>query len=238
MSSRGEEKDDASILPPEPRRRKLSVPSSSDTPLHPFIASLEASPAYSLASQDQKFICDLRAHPTYFLASRLSVQRWEVTFRRRAWSHANPQQWNVFGTNMGHRQLRRLVCMGQLHASLVQRLICFKKKVAVLRPLDHVTSILSQRHIVGSRKNQAESLHQDGWRLYGTQRFVLAAHAWAQSALLQHRHSHARLSSLLLEGREGVTRDFKRAFALAERGAALGCPHSKGKSRLNTTTNQ
>jgi TPR repeat protein len=167
------------------------------------------------------------------------VERWEVTFRRRAASHAHPQQWSVFGTNMGHRQRHRLVFIGQLYATLVQRLICFKqKKVAVLRPLDHVTRILSQRHIVGSHKNQAECLHQEGWRLYGAQHYSHAAQMWAKAALLHHGHSHARLSSLLLEGREGVARDFKRAFALAKQGAALGCPHSKGKSMLNTTKNQ
>ena len=46
--------------------------------------------------------------------------------------------------------------------------------------------------------------------------------------LLQHAPSHAHLSDMLIDGRPGVAKDEKRAFALATAGSALGCAHSKG----------
>ena len=75
---------------------------------------------------------------------------------------------------------------------------------------------------------QAETVFQEGQRLYGEQRFSEAAERWGRAALLQHGPSHAHLSSMLIEGRAGVAVDEKRAFELAAAGAALGCAHSKG----------
>jgi TPR repeat protein len=39
---------------------------------------------------------------------------------------------------------------------------------------------------------------------------------------------YAMRATVLLEGREGVPKNLKRAFALASIGAELGCPHCKG----------
>jgi TPR repeat protein len=69
---------------------------------------------------------------------------------------------------------------------------------------------------------------EEGQRLYGEQRFSEAAERWGRAALLQHAPSHAHLSDMLIDGRAGVAKDVKRAFALAAAGAALGCAHSKG----------
>jgi TPR repeat protein len=41
-------------------------------------------------------------------------------------------------------------------------------------------------------------------------------------------HSHALLSTMLVEGRQDVPKDHKRAFELASAGAGMGCAHSKG----------
>ena len=74
----------------------------------------------------------------------------------------------------------------------------------------------------------ADSVFQEGQRLYGEQRYSDAAQRWGQAALSKHAASHAFLSDMLIDGRPGVAKDEKRAFELAKAGAALGCAHSKG----------
>ena len=74
----------------------------------------------------------------------------------------------------------------------------------------------------------ADSVFQEGQRLYGEQRYSDAAQRWGQAALSKHAASHAFLSDMLIDGRPGVAKDEKRAFKLAKAGAALGCAHSKG----------
>jgi TPR repeat protein len=74
----------------------------------------------------------------------------------------------------------------------------------------------------------ADSVFQEGQRLYGEQRYSDAAQRWGQAALSKHAASHAFLSDMLIDGRPGVAKDVKRAFKLAKAGAALGCAHSKG----------
>jgi TPR repeat protein len=74
----------------------------------------------------------------------------------------------------------------------------------------------------------ADSVFLDGQRLYSDQRYSVAAQRWGQAALSKHAASHAFLSDMLVDGRPGVAKDAKRAFELAQAGAALGCAHSKG----------
>ena len=74
----------------------------------------------------------------------------------------------------------------------------------------------------------AEAVFQEGQQLYGEQRFSEAAERWGRAALQQHAPSHAHLSGMLVDGRQGVAKDVKRGFELAAAGAALGCAHSKG----------
>ena len=74
----------------------------------------------------------------------------------------------------------------------------------------------------------ADSVFQEGQRLYGEQRYSDAAQRWGQAARSKHAASHAFFSDMLVDGRPGVAKDAKRAFKLAKAGAALGCAHSKG----------
>ena len=90
------------------------------------------------------------------------------------------------------------------------------------KPAPHVPAVSSPP------APSAESLFQEGQRLYEQQRHSDAAKSWGQAALLQHGASHAFLSSMLIEGRPDVPKDEKRAFELAAAGAAMGCAHSKG----------
>jgi TPR repeat protein len=45
---------------------------------------------------------------------------------------------------------------------------------------------------------------------------------------LGHLQSNADLAWLLLDGREGVAKDVKRAFELVQHGSSMGCPHCIG----------
>jgi TPR repeat protein len=196
-------------------------------PRHAFIAWLQAHPALSLACPDSEFVAELTAHPLYCLASRISVQRWEVMFRCRAPSQAHAQQWHVYGIDVGLKQRSTLLARAALCELLVLRLMRFGGACRVRYPQHHATCVVSRRHFLVS-KNLALSLFDEGRRLYGSQRFSDAAKSWGQAALLHHAHSHALLSEMLIEGRQDVPKDGKRAFELAEAGASMGCAHSKG----------
>ena len=98
----------------------------------------------------------------------------------------------------------------------------------VIYPLNLAQRIAPRRHFLGSNKDEAEGVFEEGQRLHGEQRFSEAAERCRRAALLQHGPSHAHLSSMLIDGRPGVAKDVKRAFELAAAGAALGCAHSKG----------
>jgi uncharacterized protein len=111
---------------------------------------------------------------------------------------------------------------------LVPRLLCVQGEYGVIYPLNLARRIASRRHFLGSKPNEAEGVFEEGQLLYGEQRFSEAAERWGRVALLQHAPSHAHLSSMLMDGRQGVAKDYNRAFAFASAGAALGCAHSKG----------
>jgi TPR repeat protein len=121
-----------------------------------------------------------------------------------------------------------VLCGGALLFVLVPRLLCVQGEYGVIFPRNLAQRIASRRHFLGSKLNQAEGLFEEGQRLYGEQRFSEAAERWGRAVLLLHAPSHAHLSNVLIEGRAGVAKDVKRAFALAAAGAALNCAHSKG----------
>jgi TPR repeat protein len=98
----------------------------------------------------------------------------------------------------------------------------------VREPFRLAQHIASRPHFLGSNKNEAEGVFEEGQRLYGEQRFSEAAERWGRAALLRHAPSHAHLSDMLIDGRASVANYYKRAFALAAAGAELGCAHSKG----------
>jgi hypothetical protein len=188
--------------------------------LHPFIERLRAHPGF--ASADRELIAEAEAHPAYCSASRACVQRYRHASRSPA------QQWNVYGSGIGLRQRRALLCRGAVCAVLVRKLMRFEGRYGTMNALHHACCVISRRHFLVS-KNAAETLCEKGHRLYGEQRYREAAESWGQAALLQHAPSHAFLSSLLYEGRANdVAKDVQRAFEFASGGAALGCAHSKG----------
>jgi uncharacterized protein len=121
-----------------------------------------------------------------------------------------------------------VLCRAALLCVLAPRLLQLQGECGVRQPLHLARHIASRRHFLGSSKNEAECLFEEGQRLYGEGRYSDAAQRWEHSALLQHGPSHAFLSEMLSDGRAGVDKDGKRAFELAAAGAALGCAHSKG----------
>jgi TPR repeat protein len=144
----------------------------------------------------------------------------------------------VYGIDVGLTQRRALLARAALCELLVLRLMRFRGAYRVRYPQHHATCVVSRRHFLVS-KNQAQTLSlifsrrvgflcDEGQRLYECQRFSDAAKSWGQAVLLKHAHSHALLSTMLLEGRQDVPKVAKRAFELASAGASMGCAHSKG----------
>jgi hypothetical protein len=143
-------------------------------------------------------------------------------------SPAHAPHWHVTGIDIARQQRRAVLCGGALLRVLVPRLLCVQGEYGVIYPLNLARRIASRRHFLGSKLNAAEGVFEEGQRLYGEQRFSEAAERWGQAALLLHGPSHAHLSDMLMNGRAGMAKDEKRAFAVAAAGAALGCAHSKG----------
>jgi hypothetical protein len=113
--------------------------------LHPFIQRLRAHPGFS--SADPALVAEAEAHPAYCLASR-AVQRWEAMQRYRHASRAHAQQWNVYGSGIGLRQLRALLCRGAVCAVLVRRLMRFQGQYVAMNALHHACCVISRRHFL------------------------------------------------------------------------------------------
>ena len=191
-----------------------------------FISRVLSHPA--AAAAEHALLAQLTAHPVYCLASRANVERWRAMFRCRTASPAHAPHWHFAGIDVGLQQRRTVLCRAALLCVLAPRLLQLQGECGVRQPLHLARRIASRRHFLGSSKNEAEGLFEEGQRLYGEQRYSDAAQRWGQAALLQHAPSHAFLSDMLSDGRPGVGKDGKRAFELAAAGAALGCAHSKG----------
>lgn len=194
---------------------------------HPFLAGVAAHPAFELC--DPAFMFELIVHPAHCLASRRSLERLEFMLKRKcAPSQACLQQWNAVCIGIRLKQQRALLCSGALFSALVLKLLCFQSKRGAEYPMIPAESIVTRFHFLGSKKNQGDRLFEEGVRLYGEQRFSDSAKSWGHAALLRHGPSHAHLSSMMFEGREGVPFNKHRAFQLASAGVVLGCVHSKG----------
>jgi TPR repeat protein len=191
-----------------------------------FISRVLLHPAAAAAGHE--LLAQLTAHPVRCLASQLNVQRWRAMLRFRTPSPAHEPHWHVTGIHVGQLQRRAVLCGGALLSVLVPRLLCLRGESGVRHPFHLAQRMASRRHFLGSFKDEAEGVFEEGQRLYGEQRFSEAAERWGRAALLQHAPSHAHLSDMLVEGRAGVAVDERRVFALAAAGAALGCAHSKG----------
>ena len=191
-----------------------------------FISRVLLHPAAAAAGHE--LLAQLTAHPVRCLASQLNVQRWRAMLRFRTPSPAHAPHWHATGIHVGQLQRRAVLCGGALLSVLVPRLLCLQGESGVRQAFHLAQRMASRRHFLGSKPNEAEGVFEEGQRLYGEQRFSEAAERWGRAALLQHAPSHAHLSNMLIDGRAGVAKDEKRAFALAAAGAALGCAHSKG----------
>jgi hypothetical protein len=180
------------------------------------------------AAAGHELLAQLTAHPVRCLASQLNVQRWRAMLRFRTPSPAHAPHWHATGIDVGQKQRRAVLCGGALLSVLVPRLLCLQGESGVRQPFHLAQRMASRRHFLGSYKDEAEGVFEEGQRLYGEQRFSEAAERWGRAALLQHGPSHAHVSDMLMYSRAGVAKDAKRAFAFASYGAALGCAHSKG----------
>jgi TPR repeat protein len=194
---------------------------------HPFLAGVAAHPAFELS--DPAFMFELNVQPAHCLASRRSLERLGFMLKRKCTpSQAFLQLWHAVCIGIGRKQQRALLCRGALFSALVLKLLCFQGKSGSEYQRIPAESIVTRCHFLGSKKNQGERLFEQGVRLYGEQRFSESAQSWGHAALLRHGPSHAHLSNMMFEGREGVPFNKHRAFQLASAGVALGCVHSKG----------
>jgi TPR repeat protein len=180
------------------------------------------------AAAGHELLAQLTAHPVRCLASQLNVQRWRPLLRFCTPSPAHAPHWHATGIHVGQKQRRAVLRGAALLSVLVPRLLCLRGESGVRQPFHLAQRMASWRHFLGSFKDEAEVVFEEGQRLYGEQRFSEAAERWGRAALLQHAPSHAHLSDMLIDGRAGVAKDEKRAFAFASARAALGCAHSKG----------
>jgi hypothetical protein len=180
------------------------------------------------AAAGHELLAQLTAHPVRCLASQLNVQRWRAMLRFRTPSPPHEPHWHATGIHVGQEQRRAVLCGAALLSVLVPRLLCLRGQSGVRKRFHLAQRMASRRHFLGSYKDEAEGVFEEGQRLYGEQRFSEAAERWGRAALLQHGPSHAHLSDMLMDGRAGVAKDEKRGFKLAKAGAALGCVHSKG----------
>jgi hypothetical protein len=85
-----------------------------------------------------------------------------------------------------------------------------------------------RRVIARAAAATGEGWFERGVQYYGRGAYEDAARCWERGVALKHTSSHAMLSRMLIDGRQGVPEDRHRAFALASAGASMGCMHSKG----------
>jgi hypothetical protein len=180
-----------------------------------FITRIMSHPASAAAGHE--LLAQLTAHPVRCLASQLNVQRWRamLRFRTRTRRTGTPLASSLGSSSGG------LCCAEERCCLCLCRGCCACRAKAAFH-------LAQRRHFLGSYKDEAKNVFEEGRQLYGEQRFSEAAERWGRAALLQHAPSHAQVSDMLIEGRSGVAEDRKRGFELAKAGAALGCAHSKG----------
>ena len=85
-----------------------------------------------------------------------------------------------------------------------------------------------RRVMATSAAGTAEGWFEHGVQHYGRGAYEGAAGCWERAVEMKHARSHALLSRMLIDGRQGVPQDRQRAFELASAGASMGCAHSKG----------
>jgi len=133
----------------------------------------------------------------------------------------------VYEMVMGHRQrLRGMGCGGRGKLALLM------SQGGGGGPVPRDCSALMDRILrrVAAAQVAAtpEGLHAQAQAVRAAGDFAAAAALLQQAVGLGHVLSRADLADMLIDGREGVAVDHKRAFELAEEGTRLGCHHCQG----------
>jgi TPR repeat protein len=134
----------------------------------------------------------------------------------------------VYEMAMGHRQrLMRMGCGGRGRLALLM-----SQGGGRGGPVPQDCSALMDRIVrrVAAAQVAAtpEALHAQAQAMRSTGDFAAAAALLQQAVGLGHVLSRADLAEMLIDGREGVDVDHKRAFELVEEGTRSGCCHSQG----------
>jgi hypothetical protein len=84
---------------------------------------------------------------------------------------------------------------------------------------------------MGSNKDEAEGVFEEGQKLYGEQRFSEAAERWGRAALLQHAPSHVHVSDMLIDGRPGVAAGVEASLPVYVGWCGAGLRAHQGRAR-------
>jgi hypothetical protein len=196
--------------------------------------SLSSHPACEFFGCDGDLIAELLACPwdLYCRSLRCSVQRLQVKFCCHAPSQAHTKQCDIYGIDISLKQRTALTTTAVLRELLVLRLMYFRGACRVRYPLHHAKCILSRRHFLGRKKNQAQCLFRKGKLLFtlgfmsdtgqGVTLDVAQAMRWYQLAAAQgNANAYVCIGSMFENGR-GVVQDMVEAVQLYSFAAALG----------------
>jgi hypothetical protein len=128
-----------------------------------FISRALSHPAAAAAGHE--LIAQLTAHPVRCLASQINVQRWRAMLRFRTPSPAHEPHWHVTGIHVGQKQRRAMLCGAALLSVLVPRLLCLQGEIGVRQPFHLAQRMASRRHFLGSYKDEAKGVFEEGQRL-------------------------------------------------------------------------
>ncbi len=149
---------------------------------HSFIERLRANPGFS--SADRELIAEAEAHPAYCLVSRACVKRCSHASRALA------QQWNVYGSGIGLRQRRALLCRGALCAVLVSKLMRFQGQYDVMNfnALHHACCVISRRHFLVALAPGPVARSGPGFlRIFGSEGSSNGQFKWPSSMAWYHQ---------------------------------------------------
>jgi len=135
----------------------------------------------------------------------------------------------VYEMAMGHKQrLRGMGCGGRGKLALLMSQ-GGGGGGPVPRDCSALMDCIVRRVAAGQVAATPEGLHAQAQVLHAAGECAAAAALLQQAVGLGHLPSCADLADMLIDGREGVAADQKRAFELAEEGARLGCHHCQGR---------
>jgi TPR repeat protein len=156
------------------------------------------------------------------MSARLQLSRAEFYFLS-AWKFSGRR---LHEEGLAGKDQLRAMC-GGLMGLLSQRVMV--KGASDCRYAMRLMTFVVGRAAAARAAATAEGFYDRGQREYTERLFASAAASWGRAVELKHWQSHALLSNMLFDGRQGVPEDTKRALEIASAGASMGaCPHSKG----------